>query len=79
MGGCPNYGSFLDTLNIRCRIIIGIKKGIRILTTHMGHIFTYMSIYMSEFDRDFKHWVPITRKAATWGIREALRAMAFPE
>ena len=26
MGGCPNYGPFLGTLNIRCRIIIGIKK-----------------------------------------------------
>ena len=29
MGGCKNYGLFLDTLNIRCRII----KGTIILTT----------------------------------------------
>ena len=26
MGGCQNYGPFLGTLNIRCRIIIGIQK-----------------------------------------------------
>ena len=36
MGGCQNDGSFLGTLNIRCRIIIGIQKGTIILnTTHM--------------------------------------------
>ena len=36
MGGCQNYGPFLGTLNIRCRIIIGIQKGTIILTTtHM--------------------------------------------
>ena len=33
MGGCQNYGPFLSTLNIRCRIIIGIQKGTIILTT----------------------------------------------
>ena len=26
MGGCPNYGPFLGTLNIRGRIIIGTQK-----------------------------------------------------
>ena len=26
MGVCQNYGPFLGTLNIRCRIIIGIQK-----------------------------------------------------
>ena len=26
MGGCEIYGPFLGTLNIRCRIIIGIPK-----------------------------------------------------
>ena len=26
MGGCQNYGPFLGTPNIRCRIIIGIQK-----------------------------------------------------
>ena len=26
MGGCQNYGPFLGTLNIRCRIIMGIQK-----------------------------------------------------
>ena len=28
-----NYGPFLDTLNHRCRIILGTQKGIIILTT----------------------------------------------
>ena len=37
MGGYQNYGPFLGTLNIRCRIIIRIQKGAIILTTtHMG-------------------------------------------
>ena len=36
MGGCQNYGPFLGTLNIRCRIIIGTQKGTIVLTTtHM--------------------------------------------
>ena len=26
MGGCQNYGPFLGTINIRCRIVIGIPK-----------------------------------------------------
>ena len=33
MGGCQNHGPFLGTLNIRCRIIVGIRKGTLILTT----------------------------------------------
>ena len=38
MGCCQNYGPFLGTLNIRCRIIIGIQTGTIILTTtHMSH------------------------------------------
>ena len=40
MGGCQNYGPFLGTLNIRCRIIIGTPKGTIILTaTHMLNMF----------------------------------------
>ena len=36
VGGCQNYGPFLGTLSIKCRIIIGIQKGTIILTTtHM--------------------------------------------
>ena len=39
MGGCQNHGPVLGTLNIRCRIIIGIQKGTIILTTtHIGVI-----------------------------------------
>ena len=33
MGSCENYDPFLGTLNIWCRIIIGIQKGTIILTT----------------------------------------------
>ena len=33
VGGCQNYGPFLGTLNIRCRIITGTQKGTIILTT----------------------------------------------
>ena len=33
VGGGQNYGPFLGTLSIRCRIIIGIQKGTIILTT----------------------------------------------
>ena len=37
MGGCQNYDPFLGTQNIRCRILMGIRKGTVILTTtHMG-------------------------------------------
>ena len=40
MGGCQNYGPFLGTVNIRCRIIIGIQKGTIILTsTHKASVF----------------------------------------
>ena len=35
-GCCQNYGTFLGTLNNRCRIIIGTPKGtINLTTTHM--------------------------------------------
>ena len=33
LDGCQNYDPFLGTLNIRCRVIIGIQKGTIILTT----------------------------------------------
>ena len=34
MGGCQNYGPFLGTLNIRCRIIIGIQKRTHYFDNH---------------------------------------------
>ena len=43
MGGYQNYGPFLGTLNIRCRIIIGIQKGTIILTT--THVGVIMGLY----------------------------------
>ena len=46
MGGCQNYGSFLGTLNIRCRIIIGTQKGTIILTTTHIHMYIYISSRM---------------------------------
>ena len=33
MGNCQNYGPFLGTLNIRCRIILRTQNGTIILTT----------------------------------------------
>ena len=33
MGGCQNYGLYLGTLNIRCRIILGTQKGTIVSTT----------------------------------------------
>ena len=33
MGSCQNYGPFLGTLNIRCRIRLRTQKGTLILTT----------------------------------------------
>ena len=37
-GCCQNCGTFLGTLNIRCRIIVGIRKGtIILITTHITH------------------------------------------
>ena len=32
LGGCQNYDPFWGTLDLRCRSIIGIKKGAIILT-----------------------------------------------
>ena len=46
MGGCQNSGPFLGTLNIRCRIMIGIQKGTIILTTAHMYIYIYISIYV---------------------------------
>ena len=53
MGGCQNYGPFLGTLNIRCRIIIGIEKRTIILTaTHIyeatNEIPSYVEQVLSE-------------------------------
>ena len=34
VGGCQNYGPFLGTLLIKCRIILGIQKGTIIFDNH---------------------------------------------
>ena len=45
MGGCQNDGLFSGTLNIRCRIIIGIPKGTIILTTtHIQILMEYNGV-----------------------------------
>ena len=46
MGGGQNDGPFLGTLNIRCRIIMGIQKRTIILTT--THINNRISTYTNE-------------------------------
>ena len=43
MGGCQNYGPLLGTLNIRCRIIIGIQKAKRDHTFD-NHPYSYMDL-----------------------------------
>ena len=47
MGGCQNYGPFSGTLNIRCRILIGIQKETVILTT--THIGDYIGDYYGGY------------------------------
>ena len=44
MGGCQNYGPFLSTLNIRCRIITGAPIGTIILTTTHIYLYTYADL-----------------------------------
>ena len=53
MGGCQNYGPFWGTLNIRCRIIIGIQKGTVILTT--THIYIYIC-HVGTPQENFYFW-----------------------
>ena len=45
LGGCQNYGPLLGTLNIRCRTIIGIRKGTMILTTTHIRVLKVLYIY----------------------------------
>ena len=40
MGGFQNDGPFLGTLNIRCRIIIGIQKGDHSFDNHPDRVST---------------------------------------
>ena len=53
MGGCQNYGPFLDTLNILGRIKVGIQKGTIILTTtqkglYWGSVRVYIGSRVSQ-------------------------------
>ena len=50
MGGCQNYGPFLGTLNIRCRIIIWIQKGTIILTTTYIYIYRYVRVILGLYE-----------------------------
>ena len=49
-GGCQNYGPFLGTLNIRCRIIIGIQK-----RDHNFDITTHKSLGFALFTNNIMH------------------------
>ena len=55
MGGCQNYASFLGTLNIRCRIRIGIQKGTIILTTAHIEGMKIFFCWLLEVDFDTPH------------------------
>ena len=55
LGGCQNDGPFLGTLNIRCRIIIGIQKGTIILTTtHLLVGDFFRVLWVSDFRKYIK-------------------------
>ena len=60
MGDCQNDGPFLGTLNIRCRIILGIRKGTIILTTTQMIISTKLrpsTMVVSElYNRDVSNY-----------------------
>ena len=65
MGGCQNYGPFLGTLNIRCRILLRTHKGTIILTT------THMALDSSRslpFESGFR---------VSWGLRNVIELWAF--
>ena len=57
MGGCQNYGPFWGTLNIRCRIIIGIQKGILVLTTTRIDTYIDIYIYIDTFLNKVRAWL----------------------
>ena len=48
MGSCQNYGPFLGTLNIRCRITLRTQKGTIIFTT------THIDIELRERPQGFR-------------------------
>ena len=68
MGGCQNYGPFLGTLNIRCRIMIGTQKGTIILTT--THVANHREHAMENEMESENH--PASSASAvptnTWGL-----------
>ena len=50
MGGCQNYGLFLNALNIMCRIIVGTQKGtIMLATTHMSYSRNFLKRYIGDY------------------------------
>ena len=68
MGGCQDYGPFLGTLNIRCRIIIGTQKGTIILTT------THIGNYLGPYGRATLGWNLGLVKLSK-GVRDGGRGM----
>ena len=75
VGGCQNYGPFLGTLNIRCRITVGIQKGIIILTTihvKMPGLFWYSRV--SQRDKALSQRVHV----GIWYILMAQRGSHIP-
>ena len=57
VNACQNCGPFLGTLNIRCRIIIGIQKGTIILTTTQVASASLPGVLYSSTSRKKKmHW-----------------------
>ena len=65
LGGCQNYGPFLGTLSIRCRILIGLQKGTIILTT--THLPLILSLQQT-------HPVRLTHRHK-WGCQKFRRCL----
>ena len=66
MGGCQNYGPFLGTLNISCRIIVGIRNGTTILTTtHIGNYYRVIKGDTRSLDYGTYAWSPSGLRALT--------------
>ena len=54
MGDCQNYGPFLCTLDIRCRIMIGTPKRDHNFDNH-PHAYEYHQPWYNGFGLGFRH------------------------
>ena len=72
MGRCQNYGPFLGTLNIRCRLIIGAQIGTIVLT--ITHVYIYIHIAQKGqciyvYAYAFKYAKEIEGRLSNWAAK----------